>query len=196
MKYTYYQLGIMAAVVSFLGFLVENIWLAMTKGYINNRNMNAPFLLGYGLLILFMYFVFGTPASLRLVANPRRKWKRYALYFLCAFAVVCIGEIALGIAVEKMCHIEYWNYSNIPMHITKYTSVPTSTAFAALITILMGKIFPMLMGWISRLNAEWTKMICIVLWIIMLSDFLVSFYHMIKAKNFYLKWKIFIRGGK
>ena len=52
MKYTYYQLGIMAAVVSFLGFVVENIWLAMTKGYINNRNMNAPFLLGYGLLIL------------------------------------------------------------------------------------------------------------------------------------------------
>jgi hypothetical protein len=60
MKYTYYQLGIMAAVVSFLGFVVENIWLAMTKGYINNRNMNAPFLLGYGLLILFMYAVFGT----------------------------------------------------------------------------------------------------------------------------------------
>ena len=59
MKYTYYQLGIMAAVVSFLGFVVENIWLAMTKGYINNRNMNAPFLLGYGLLILFMYAVFG-----------------------------------------------------------------------------------------------------------------------------------------
>lgn len=49
MKYTYYQLGIMAAVVSFLGFVVENIWLAMTKGYINNRNMNAPFLQGYGL---------------------------------------------------------------------------------------------------------------------------------------------------
>ena len=46
MKYTYYQLGIMAAVVSFLGFVVENIWLAMTKGYINNRNMNAPFFTG------------------------------------------------------------------------------------------------------------------------------------------------------
>ena len=69
MKYTYYQLGIMAAVVSFLGFVVENIWLAMTKGYINNRNMNAPFLLGYGLLILFMYAVFGTPAALRMFAN-------------------------------------------------------------------------------------------------------------------------------
>ena len=88
MKYTYYQLGIMAAVVSFLGFVVENIWLAMTKGYINNRNMNAPFLLGYGLLILFMYAVFGTPAALRMFAKEKVRWKRYLVYFLCSFAVV------------------------------------------------------------------------------------------------------------
>ena len=101
MKYTYYQLGIMAAVVSFLGFVVENIWLAMTKGYINNRNMNAPFLLGYGLLILFMYAVFGTPAALRMFTKEKVRWKRYLVYFLCSFAVVCVGEIVLGIAVAE-----------------------------------------------------------------------------------------------
>ena len=162
MKYTYYQLGIMAAVVSFLGFVVENIWLTMTKGYINNRNMNAPFLLGYGLLILFMYAVFGTPAALRMFAKEKVRWKRYLVYFLCSFAVVCVGEIVLGIVVEALCHIEYWNYSNIPMHITKYTSIPTSTAFAAMITILMGNVFPVLMDWICRINAQWAKIICIV----------------------------------
>jgi uncharacterized membrane protein len=160
MKYTYYQLGIMAAVVSFLGFVVENIWLAMTKGYINNRNMNAPFLLGYGLLILFMYAVFGTPAALRMFTKEKVRWKRYLVYFLCSFAVVCVGEIVLGIAVEALCHIEYWNYSNIPMHITKYTSIPTSTAFAAMITILMGNVFPVLMDWICRINTQWAKIIC------------------------------------
>ena len=163
MKYTYYQLGIMAAVVSFLGFVVENIWLAMTKGYINNRNMNAPFLLGYGLLILFMYAVFGTPAALRMFAKEKVRWKRYLVYFLCSFAVVCVGEIVLGIVVEALCHIEYWNYSNIPMHITKYTSIPTSTAFAAMITILMGNVFPVLMDWICRINTQWAKIICAVL---------------------------------
>ena len=93
MKYTYYQLGIMAAVVSFLGFVVENIWLAMTKGYINNRNMNAPFLLGYGLLILFMYTVFGTPAAFKMFTKEKVRWKRYLLYFLCSFAVVCVGAL-------------------------------------------------------------------------------------------------------
>ena len=188
MKYTYYQLGIMAAVVSFLGFVVENIWLAMTKGYINNRNMNAPFLLGYGLLILFMYAVFGTPAALRMFTKEKVRWKRYLVYFLCSFAVVCVGEIVLGIVVEALCHI--------PMHITKYTSIPTSTAFAAMITILMGNVFPVLMDWICRINAQWAKIICIVLWVVMVVDFFVSFGHMIKAKNFYLKWKIFLKAKK
>lgn len=190
MKYNVYQLGIMAAVVSFLGFVVENIWLAMTKGYINNRNMNAPFLLGYGLLILFMFFTFGTPYALRGFKKVKSKYIKYAIYFACAFIVVCVGEIALGVVVEHLCEIEYWNYSNIPLHMTKYTSVPTSTAFAMMITIFMGKIFPVLMEWIARINMQWTKIICIVLWVIMLFDFIVSFRYMIKGKKFYLKWKI------
>ena len=88
-----------------------------------------------------MYAVFGTPAALRMFAKEKVRWKRYLVYFLCSFAVVCVGEIVLGIVVEALCHIEYWNYSNIPMHITKYTSIPTSTAFAAMITILMGNVF-------------------------------------------------------
>lgn len=192
MKYNIYQLGIMAAVVSFLGFVVENIWLAMTKGYINNRNMNAPFLLGYGLLMLFMYFTFGTPYELRGFQKVKSKIIKYILYFLCAFIVVCIGEIVLGVVVEHICRIEYWNYSNIPLHITKYTSIPTSTAFAMMITVFMGKIFPVLMEWITRVNAQWIKVICIVLWAIMLFDFIVSFWYMIKGKKFYLKWKIYL----
>ena len=35
------------AFISFLGFCVENLWLAITKGYMDNRNMLFPFLFGY-----------------------------------------------------------------------------------------------------------------------------------------------------
>lgn len=64
MKYSIFDFGIMAAIISFLGFIVENIWLAVTKGYVNNRNMNAPFLLGYGLLVISLFFVLGTPEEM------------------------------------------------------------------------------------------------------------------------------------
>ena len=44
-------LMIMIAIISFLGFLLENAWLAIRKGFIDNRNMFAPFLVGYGLAV-------------------------------------------------------------------------------------------------------------------------------------------------
>lgn len=196
MKYNIYALGIMTAIVSFLGFVVENIWLALTKGYINNRNMNAPFLLGYGLLIMFMYFVLGTPGKPTdwgVFKGLRAKWGKYVAYFVCAMVLVSLGEIILGTVVEELCGFEYWNYSNLPLHITKYTSVPTSIAFAAMITFVMGKMFTPIMDWIMRMDATWVKVIGSVLIIVMVSDFFVSFYHMIHGKNFYLKWKISLK---
>lgn len=193
MKYNIFVLGIMVAIISFLGFVVENVWLAITKGYINNRNMNAPFLLGYGLLVLFLFFVLGTPdnpARWMLLKKTQSRRMQYLVYFICSFVAVCIGEILLGTVVERLCNIEYWNYCNIPMHITKYTSVPTSTGFAAMITFIMGKCFTPLMNWISRVDSTWLRAVSVVLMVIMIIDFFHSFYHMIASKDFYLKWKV------
>ena len=199
MKYYILDLGIMVAIISFLGFVVENVWLAITKGYMNNRNMNAPFLLGYGLVVLFLYFVLGTPANpvkWGLLRKTYSKKIQYIVYFLCSFVVVCIGEIILGTIVEWLCGFEYWNYSNIPMHITKYTSIPTSTGFATMITFFMGECFTPLMNWITRLHSIWLRGISVGLMVIMISDFLISFYHMIVEKDFYLKWKIVVRDNR
>lgn len=199
MKYRTYDLGIIVAMVSFLGFIVENLWLAVTKGYINNRNMNTPFLLGYGLLILFLFFTLGTPEQLAqrsLFKKVRSRRMRYAVYFICSFAAVCFGEILLGTIVERLCSIEYWNYSNLPMHITKYTSVPTSIGFASMITFFMGKCFTPLMNWISHLDSTKLKIVSTILMIVMTLDFFDSFCHMLLSKSFYLKWQIAARTNK
>lgn len=199
MKYSIFDLGIMVAIISFLGFIVENIWLAATKGYVNNRNMNAPFLLGYGLLVISLFFVLGTPEEMAqwgMLKGIRTKRMRYMLYFVCSFVVVSIGEILLGTIVEKLCGIEYWNYASLPMHITKYTSVPTSMGFASMITFFMGKCFTPLMGWIGRLDSPGLRVVSTMLMAIMVVDFLYSFYHMIWSKDFYLKWQIELPGLK
>lgn len=195
-KINYYALGIMAAVVSFLGFIVENVWLAITEGYINNRNMHTPFLIGYGMLILAIYLVLGTPDKVILFRKYEKKTtkvKSYLLYFTLAFVVVCVAEIVLGTIVEKVCHINYWNYSWLPLHITKYTSVPTSFLFASLITFFMGVIFQPLMTLILKINPKVMKVLSIVLVVVMLVDYLYSFYWMIKKKDFLLKWKFVFR---
>ena len=191
-----YVLGMMIALISFLGFLVENLWLALTKGYINNRNMNAPFLLGYGTLVVAMYFMFGTPQEMNLPKRMRKKatkYRRYALYFLGAMLFVCIGEIVLGIVVEQLCGIEYWNYSKIPLHITKYTSIPTSAAFASMITLFMGRFFQPILKFLAGLDDRVVRVVSVTIFVIMLWDFVISFGVMIKKKSFYLKWKILLR---
>ena len=196
MEYNIYAMGIMTAIVSFLGFIVENIWLAISKGYINNRNMNTPFLLGYGLLIMFMYFTIGTPGKLaewKIFKKAKTKFAQYTVYFLYAMLIVSISEIVLGVVVEELCGFEYWNYSNIPLHITKYTSVPTSMAFATMITFVMGKLFTPIMNWIMQVDCTWIRVLSIVLIVIMASDFFISFYRMIHNRNFYLRWKILLR---
>lgn len=196
MKCNWRKMGILVIIVSFMGFAVENIWLAVTKGYINNRNMNLPFLLGYGLAMVAIYILFGIPSEMKILNRFPVKASRlmkYLLYFLCVMICISIGEIILGMVTEKFCHIEYWNYSLIPLHITKYTSVPTSMGFAAMVTLFMEKAFPLLM---DKLGGMDTRAICIVvciLLVMMTADFIICYGHMIKTQNFYEKWRITLR---
>ena len=128
-------------VVSFLGFCVENVFISFSHGFVDNRNMVLPFLFGYGLSILAYYHLFGTPD------NPLYFSKEFSfpcsnlatIYcFIVAFLGVSIGEIILGYLTEWSVGIIWWNYSAIPLHITRYTSVPTSFCFA--LTFFKGNV--------------------------------------------------------
>ena len=66
------------------------------------------------------------------------------------FFLVSIGEILLGFFVEKTGHFYYWNYSSIPLHFTKYTSVPTSLGFALIITLFMNYAYVPLLKKIKK----------------------------------------------
>lgn len=193
MKHNWNKMGILVIIVSFIGFVVEDIWLALTKGYVNNRNMNLPFLIGYGLAIVAIYMLFGIPSEMKFLNRFPVKASRLAkflLYFVCVMLCISIGEIILGMVTEELCHIEYWNYSLIPLHITKYTSVPTSMGFAVMVTLFMEKAFPLLM---DKLNGMDVRVVCIVVCLllaIMAADFIMSYGHMVRTNNFNEKWRI------
>ncbi|MGN0553882.1 MAG: putative ABC transporter permease, partial [Oscillospiraceae bacterium] len=184
--------GIMAAIISFLGFLLENIWLAFTKGYIDNRNMTMPFLFGYGMAVISIYAIFGTPQNMLLAGRIPVKEHSELIYFIAVFFAVSIGEIVLGYAVEKLCGFEYWNYTRLPLHVTKYTSVFTSLGFAAIISLFMHYAFCPIMELIGRINPEIGKTAAFLLTAIMFTDFVVSFYRMHKKHSLNERWRISI----
>lgn len=196
MKYKPAEIGIMMVIVSFLGFSAENIWLIFTNGYINNRNMNLPFLLGYGMAMLAIYLLFGVPSQMRFFSKFSVRASRgikIVLYFLCVMICVSVGEIILGAVTERFCSIEYWNYEWLPLHITKYTSIPTSVGFAAMVTFFMDRIFPPLMNEIARVDGKVIHVAALVLITVLVIDFIYCYGQMIKTNDFYRKWKVPIR---
>ncbi len=193
MRYTWYEFGLLIVVVSFIGFVVENVWLSFTKGYIDNRNMNLPFLLGYGLACVAVYLLIGTPSEMMLLGRfPVRVTRRrkIVLYFLCLMFLISVGEILLGKITEKLCHIEYWNYTAIPLHITKYTSIPTSTGFASAATLFMGRYFSPLMETFRSLNKSYASIAAAAFLICLTADFLYCYGKMLKTQDYYIKWQI------
>ncbi len=172
-------------ICSCIGFIMENVWLIFRYGYFDNRNMNLPFLLGYGLAVVLIYKLIGIPGEF-----PDIK------YFVTVFLLVSAGEILLGKTVEKVCHIYYWDYSNLPLHLTRYTSLFTSVGFALIITSFMRYCFPKIVSYLSvneDITFQKAGMIgCAALFL----DFVYSFAKMAKEKSLYQKWRVEVTGEK
>ena len=179
---------IIAAIISFLGFTLENLWLIFTKGFADNRNMNLPFLSGYSVIVLGMYFLYGMPQDIG--SSHLSPEKKYMIYFFAAFLTVSIGEILLGTFVERFFGFEYWNYSRLPMHITKYTSVPTSIGFAFIITEFMGNVFPRLMDFTSSLDPVGSACVGVIIAVLLPLDFIISFREMYNTRCLNTIWTI------
>lgn len=188
-----YALIMVMVVVSLLGFCVESIFTGFMHGFLNNKNMVLPFLWGYGLAILLLYVLFGTPECPLWFTKPTNftsRTEKYVYYFIIAFFGVCIGEIILGYLVEATCNIVWWDYSILPLNITKYTSVPTSTGFASLIFIFMRYIFNPLLDRFSSMNYTALKFIAISFATVLTLDMINSAIYMLIKRQTLQIWKI------
>ena len=188
-----YALILIVILVSFLGFVVENFFISFSNGVMDNRNMVLPFLLGYGLAILTIYKLFGTPDSPMFfgkgisISNP---FISFVYYFIIAFLCVSIGELILGHLIEWSCEIVWWNYTALPLHITKYTSIPTSTIFAILITVFMKYFFDPLLNRFSKMNYQTLSILAIALIVLLSIDFINSGIYMFKNHQTLRLWRI------
>lgn len=194
-----FALVMIATVISLLGFIVENLWLWITKGYMDNRNMIFPFLVGYGLAVILIYLLFGTPRRLRFFGKSiqiKSKIIRILFYFLMVMICICIGEILLGKLVEKTCHFCWWDYSKIPLHITQYTSIPTSGGFSVLIVIFMHTMFMPLYEYFLSWKDSVLRNISLTLFVLMIGDYFYNAYLMYTKKSMQIRWRIHRKGKK
>lgn len=176
-EYSVYDYMALVIVVSFLGFCLENIWMFFSSGVIDNRNMHFPFLIGYGFAVLFIYMVLGVPQKNNL--GP---------FFIACFFIVSVGEILLGYAVEKFCGIYYWDYTDLPMHLTRYTSFFTSIGFSTVITVFFYRFFTPLMNYFKLHENNKVHVVCVALLAVLVMDLFFSFGYMHSNRATNLSW--------
>ena len=189
-----YSILMMAIVASFIGFVVENTFKIFMNGYFDNRYMFLPFLLGYGVFEAALSILIGTPEELFPIKEKpiriKKPWN-YVVYFLVAVVLVSLGELALGFAVEKIAGFHYWDYTNLPLNFTRYTSLPTSIGFGLVITLYMGVIYPRLMKFFEKKKgSRLFKAISLVLGTLLVIDFIISFAVMIITGERMLIWRV------
>lgn len=165
---------VMLVITSFIGFWFEDIWMICRHGILDNRNMFLPFLLGYGVFIVALSYILGTPNNLCNRIKLKRPYSTIIYYLICVI-LVSIGELLLGLFVEKTGGFSYWDYSTIPLHVTKYTSLPTSLGFALIITLFMDFVFIPLRNKIQKLVEKIPLPVVIIMLLILVVDFFISF---------------------
>lgn len=188
-----FALILIAVIVSFLGFCVENFFISYSHGFIDNRNMILPFLFGYGLSILAYHSLFGTPNNPLFFGKEvviARSSSALIYCFSIAFLGVSIGEVILGTLTEKLCGIIWWDYSAIPLHLTRYTSVPTSMGFAFLITVFMKYFFEPLLKYFSGLNHTSLSIIALSLAALLSLDMINSAVYMFRHHETLKLWRL------
>ncbi len=174
---------IMIIIISFIGFWFEDIWMVLRHGVLDNRNMYLPFLIGYGLAIVGIYYVIGTPKKLFNKYELKTPYN-FILYALLMMMIVSVGEVVLGTTVENVLGYKYWDYTKIPLHITSYTSVPTSVGFSIVITLFMNFIYDPLRLKVDKISNK----IPIVIFVILIIVFILD--------NFFSFRQMYINGGR
>lgn len=81
--------------------------------------------------------------------------------------------MGMGLLFEKVFGVKAWNYTSIPLHITQYTSIPTTAAFTAGIFLLMQFVFPRVVKLIDRIPDRTAFLLALVLGVLIASDWLI-----------------------
>ena len=183
---------IMVIVISFIGFCFENLWMLFRYSLIDNRNMYLPFLLGYGLFVVDIYYLIGLSRKL-FNKYTLSISTNYVIYMVICFILVSIGEILLGTYVEKTGNFYYWDYTSIPMHLTRYTSVPTSIGFSLVITLFMNYVYIPLENKIKKISKSIPTFIVLFIFGILLIDLNVSFKNMYSNNGRNIIWTVNIK---
>ncbi len=142
---TYYQICWFFLLYSFLGWITEVIFYAVTEGNIINRGfLSSPVCPVYGFGVLSVFAAvnhfdaaagvtsFGQSVSIPLV-------------FFCGMGLATAVELIAGWGLDRLFHARWWDYSDKPLNLNGYICLEFSIMWGFAITFVIKLFHPQLL---------------------------------------------------
>ena len=159
-------------IYSFIGWLMEVICkLFEYKRFINRGFLIGPICPIYGFGVLFIILLIG---------NDRND---ILSVFLKAILICSVLEYLTSYFMEKLFKARWWDYSDKLFNINGRICLQTMLPFGILGTLVIYIIHPLIVKFIALFNPILIMIIAIILFILYLTDMIISFNVMNKIKN-------------
>ncbi len=178
--YSFAHFGVIMIIFAFIGWFAENCIRMVSRHTFDSRHQLLPFLFAYAIAVFAVYLALGTPQKMR-IFNKRiftkdtvaNKILSHLTYFLVLSTFVFFGEMVVGTFYESVTGVVLWDYSETPLHVTKYTGLPSALGFGGGMYLIMAFLFKPLMNWISKMSWKSAATLDIVLGSLIVIDFFI-----------------------
>ena len=160
---------------SLFGSYFEEIQWFIKNDCLTSRHdlLIGPFstLYGFG-MVLFL-----------IILGPKNNRRSIFKTFLYTSLLGGVFEFIAGVLAETICHIKFWDYSNLFLNIGGKTTIPIMFVWGFLGTMELKILYPILSKWIEKIPIVLGKIIKILLFFFLLFDMAFSysvFFRMIK----------------
>ena len=168
---------ILTAILSFIGWLYEVLLVRVRFGYWTDRGfLFLPFCPIYGVTLIVVYFLIGTPQEKRgVLKNVQNPFAHISLYLIFAFLIPTAAELLVGALFDKAFHLSLWSYTGMPMNFRGYISLPISFLWSALIYIFMRFFFTPLQKAVEKIPEKIALAMAATLFLSTFADAVIQF---------------------
>lgn len=163
-------------IYSFLGWILESTYKTiMQKKFVNSGFLYGPICPIYGIGAIIMLLFLNSFSE------------HIFILFLVGMLLLTVWEYLVGLGLEKIFKIKYWDYSENKYNFQGRVCLSHSMVWGALGVLFIALIHPQIKNILDNISNETLLTICILVTVYLLIDFIVS---IIKIKNITVKIKI------
>ena len=138
---TIYQIFWFFLIYSFIGWVIEVAFHAVTLGKVVNRGfLNGPIcpVYGFGMLLVLMIYYLLPVSEETLEVNA---W----LVFITGAIFTTLVELIAGWALDKLFHARWWDYSDMPLNLHGYICLAFSIIWGIAVMIAVKFFHPLVL---------------------------------------------------